>query len=367
MIGVKCTDKERRRKRGAPARRRRRQKRLICRMCFLLFVLCVAAAGLWYSKHARQETEPALAAEYEALHYDGAVYEGELYSAGLCVAQEDVYLDDTPDTSHFKAAALFNEETHETEFAYQIHDRAYPASLTKLMTALVAIRYADVDEVVTVPAEADASTFAVDEQTCGIKEGDQLTIKDLLYGLLLYSGNDNAVAVADCVAGNIEDFADMMNEEAARIMARDSHFVNPSGLHDDNHYTTAYDLYLIFHECLKSDLFVQIISSDSYTANVTGADGTVREITWEPTSYYALGDAPLPSTGTIIGGKTGTTLKAGNCLLLYVKSDAGEPYIAIVMGADTKDILYRDMTKLVESIPSANAGDGTQDTDEEGE
>lgn len=114
---------------------------------------------------------------------------------------------------------------------------------------------------------------------------------------------------------------------------------------------------------------MQIISSDSYTANIKGADGTTRQVTWEPTSYYALGDAPLPSKGTIIGGKTGTTLKAGNCLILYVKSEAGTPYISIVMGADTKDILYRDMTKIIENIPenqslaSNDSQDSTESTD----
>ena len=80
------------------------------------------------------------------------------------------------------------------------------------------------------------------------------------------------------------------------------------------------------------------------------ADGTTRQIVWEPTNYYALGEAPLPKSGEIVGGKTGTTLKAGNCLVLLDRSDAGKPYISIVMGAGTKDVLYQDMTALIEGI-----------------
>ena len=83
--------------------------------------------------------------------------------------------------------------------------------------------------------------------------------------------------------------------------------MNPSGLHDDNHYTTAYDLYLIFNECIKHDDFVKIINSSSYTAHITGADGTKRDVKWEPTNYYAKGEATPPDNVTIIGGKTGTT------------------------------------------------------------
>lgn len=83
----------------------------------------------------------------------------------------------------------------------------------------------------------------------------------------------------------------MMNAEAKKLMATNSHFVNPSGLHDDNHYTTAYDLYLIFNECIKHDEFVKIINSSSYTAHITAADGTKRDVKWEPTNYYAKGEA----------------------------------------------------------------------------
>ena len=106
--------------------------------------------------------------------------------------------------------------------------------------------------------------------------------------------------------------------------------MNPSGLHDDNHYTTAYDLYLIFNECIKHDDFVKIINSSSYTAHITGADGTKRDVKWEPTNYYAKG--------------------AGNCLILLTKDSSGNPYISIIMGAGSKPLLYQDMTSMLSKI-----------------
>lgn len=320
-------------------------------MTIFLVLLCFAAAGLCYIQ-LNNKKEEHLAAEYESSRYNKELYRGSLYSADLCVAAEDVSMENAPSTDTLKAAALFDVDGRNTDFAYRIHEKMYPASLTKLMTALVAFDSgADLSETVTVSSNADSGRFALDEQTCGIKEGDQLSLESLLYGLLVYSGNDNAVAIAEHIGGSVDKFAEMMNAKAQEIMATDSHFVNPNGLHSENHYTTAYDIYLIFNQCIKNDKFMEIIQADSYEADVKRVDGSSIIIKWEPTSYYALGEAELPKSGKIIGGKTGTTLKAGNCLVLLDESDSGKPFISIVMGAETKEILYQDMTALIEGIP----------------
>ena len=229
-------------------------------------------------------------------------------------------------------ADFFIQNRKKVDFSYQMFDKIYPASTTKIMTALVALENADLSDVVTVSQNADMNSFAADEATCGIKAGDKITLSDLLYGLLLHSGNDNATAIAEYVGGSMDGFAEMMNKEAAKLMATGTHFVNSNGLHNDNHYTTAYDLYLIFNECIKYDDFVKIIMAKSHTAKVTGNDGTIRSITWEPTNFYATGDAKKPDNVTVIGGKTGTTQLAGNCLILLTK----------------------DMTAIVEAIPENN-------------
>lgn len=371
---MRCTDRSYDASRSARARRnaraRRRRKRMIRRMIILLILLCVAAAGAIFVKFNFKEEQ--LAAEYEASNYNKSIYRGALYSADLCVVTEDISgtstyeSTDTPDsagdaqaevnpvldTATLKSFGLFSIDDKTARLAYNVHEKMYPASLTKIMTALVALESKDVNlsDTVTVSANADSGTFAADEQVCGIKAGDKLTLEDLLYGLLLYSGNDNAVAIAEYVGGSSENFAEMMNKKAKEIMATRTHFVNANGLHNDDHYTTAYDMYLIFNECIKNEKFVEIIEADSYKVNVSNEDGSERELAWEPSNFYALGQAKLPKSGKIIGGKTGTTLKAGNCLILLVESDSQKPYISIVMGAATKDILYQDMTAMIEGI-----------------
>jgi len=333
----------------AKKKKRRKKRQAGCLTCILI-ILCLASAGIYFFKQSSAKPE-YLAEELEAAEYNKSLYrEGSLYAEELCVASNDISSDQIERISGIHAAALFDMNNKEVDFSYNIHDRLYPASTTKILTALVAINQGNLDDMVTVSENASASSFAADEQICGLKTGDQLTLRDLLYGLILYSGNDNAVAIAEHIAGNMEAFADMMNEQAAALMATNSHFVNSNGLHNEDHYTTAYDLYLIFNECIKHQEFMDMISADSYTAHITEADGNTSEMKLAPTNYYASGEAPLPTGGTVIGGKTGTTSEAGNCLILLDRDKAENPYISIVMGADTKELLYQEMTAMIDSM-----------------
>ena len=367
---MKCTDNSSKSRKARNKRNKRKKQirnRWVACLSVILLIQCIPAVNNYKGSN---KTE-SLVQEYETSNYTKTLYRGQLFAENLCTASEDIPLSvkssDTgsdsvsenasatgnplgfePESVH--AVGLFDVNNAETDCAYNIHKKIYPASTTKILTALVALENGNLSDTVTVADEADSGKFAADEQTCGIKAGDQLTLEDLLNGLLLYSGNDNAVAIADHIAGSTEKFAEMMNAEAKKLMATNSHFVNPSGLHDDNHYTTAYDLYLIFNECIKHDDFVKIINSSSYTAHITGADGTKRDVKWEPTNYYAKGEATPPDNVTIIGGKTGTTKGAGNCLILLTKDSSGNPYISIIMGAGSKPLLYQDMTSMLSKI-----------------
>lgn len=333
-------------------RKKRRNRRIAGCMSAVFLMLCIAAAGIYAIKSlAKPES---LAAEYEASKYRDTVYrEEKLFADELCVATDDVSMERVSEMSGVPVAALFDVNGKKVDFSYGIHERRYPASVTKILTALVAIKNGNLDDMVTVSENAAASSFAADEQTCGLIAGDQLTLRDLLYGLILYSGNDNAVAIAEHVAGNMESFVELMNAQAAELMATNTHFINSNGLHSEDHYTTAYDLYLIFNECIKHQEFMDMISADSYTVHVTQADGSKREMEHAPTNYYASGEAALPTGGvTVVGGKTGTTDQAGNCLILLDRDENENPYISIVMGADTKPLLYEEMTAMIEAIPN---------------
>lgn len=314
------------------------------------FILICFAAGI-ISMTAGCGAEEDLVS-WEKEHYNKNIYEADLYASDLCVASGDVDLEGFAGVDDVHAAGLFDLSDSTVAYGSHLFDRIYPASTTKILTALVALNNSSLDDVVTVSKNAAAASFDPAAQVCGLKAGDQISMEDLLYGLLLHSGNDNAVAIAEYIAGDAETFADMMNAQAADLLATGTHFVTPNGLHDPDHYTTAYDLYLIFNECIKHEEFVKIISTPAYTASITGADGSVRQLTWEPTHFYAKGEAALPEGATVIGGKTGYETEAKDCLILLDEDTNGDRYISIVMGAESKPVLYEKMTSVIDQIPA---------------
>lgn len=309
-------------------------------LCLVLFMGAGTAAVLLFLSNNGSNIK-----EYEKDSYTGSIYQGQMFAQDLCVASDDVQLSGFEDDTTLHGAALFDLENESVVYGYNLYDRLYPASTTKVLTAYVALKYGNLEDQVTV--SANATDFNWDESICGLQTGDTLSMYDLLCGLMLVSGNDAAAAIAEHISGSTEEFAELMNREAAALGATGTHFVNPHGLPDDNHYTTVYDLYLFFNACMKDERFVDIISMDSYTVELKGADGTVRTDEWEPTHFYASGEATPPEGIHIVGGKTGTTLKAGNCVILYEEASDGSPYISVIMGAETKPLLYEEMNRLL--------------------
>ena len=334
-------DRKRRRKR----RRRRNTGRVNYLKILCLIIVCgIIGGGAWYL--AENTGDPI--ARYEAAQYNTNIYQGKLFADSLCVASEEVSLDgfDTEGNT-LNAAGLFNLKDQKVVCGYNLYEKVYPASTTKLMTAYLALKYGNPEDVVTL--NEDVENFAADEVTCGLKSGDQVTLQDLLCGLLLKSGNDCGVAIADYISGSVATFAELMNQEAKKLGATGTHFVNPHGLHDDDHYTTAYDLYLIFNACIQDQRFMDIISMDSYTMTLTGEDGTQRTEEVLPTNYYSLNEIQAPEGIKIFGGKTGTTDEAGCCVILYSENMEENPYISVIMGAETKNSLYQQMNQLLEN------------------
>ncbi|MGC4019614.1 MAG: D-alanyl-D-alanine carboxypeptidase [Muricomes sp.] len=270
-----------------------------------------------------------------------------MFAKDLCVTDTDVLLDEYGADAGVHAAGLFDLKNEKVLYADRIHERLFPASTTKIMTAYIALKYGNMEDVVTVSPEA--TNFSYDEQVSGLMTSDTITLYDLLCGLMLQSGNDCGVAIAEHLAGSVEGFVNIMNEEANALGATNTHFVNPHGLHDDYHYTTAYDLYLMFNACAKDQRFMDIISMSHYTGTITSADGTVRTQEWYPTNYYSKGVVNSPAGITVLGGKTGTTDEAGACVVLYDQDSQNNPYISIVMGASDKSVLYGDMSALLDA------------------
>ena len=270
------------------------------------------------------------------------------FASSLCVpesADGDIAPDDAVTA---QAGALFDVTDSSVIYGKNIYDQMYPASITKVMTAIIAIEEGNLSDAVT--ANDDVVIREAGASMAGIKPGDTFTLEQLLYGLMIPSGNDAANAVASAVSGgDIPAFCDKMNAEAQRLGATQTHFVTPNGLDDPDHYTTAYDLYLIFNECLKYDLFKDAIHQAHYTAVFTRNGQEVQQ-TYDSTNYYLLGNKTPPEGVSIIGGKTGTTDNAGLCLILYVEDGSGNGYISVLLGCPDKDTLYSSMSKLLSDI-----------------
>lgn len=318
-----------------------------------MLAFCISASLLLTSGcTSGREPEPSTAVtEYEMVTYNTDLWEENLYAERLCVAQGAVSLDGFPGDEKLHAAALFDLSQEQVLYAYKIHERIYPASVTKIMTALLVLEKGNLQDKVKISSTAAAANFPSGAQLCGLKAGEEWTVEDLLNALLLYSGNDAGQALAEYIAGSSKDFVQMMNQRAKELMANNTHFMNAHGLHDAKHYTTAYDIYLIFKECIKNEQFVNIIQSESYMASYITTDGKKVKKKFAPTNYYAKGLAEKPKNVTVVGGKTGTTPEAGNCLVLLEKDDKGGTYVSVVMGAPDKTTLYVDMTKMMEAIP----------------
>lgn len=232
------------------------------------------------------------------------------FSTGLCVSEDIALGTDATTSSVAEGAGAFNLSTGQVVYAKNLYERLYPASTTKILTAYLALKYCDdLDAYVTV--SENAANQAADSSVCDLKAGDSVKLRDLLYGMMLRSGNDAAIAIAEHVSGSVEAFAELMNQEAAAMGATQTHFVNPNGLPDANHYTTVYDMYLIFAKALENQMFSEIIAAKSYDVIYTNAQGEAVEKTWENTNLYLTGDVKTPEGFTILGGKTGTTGEAG--------------------------------------------------------
>lgn len=271
------------------------------------------------------------------------------FSKDLCVVPLE-QKNDKDAAMTAESSLIFDVTDQSILYQKNVYERLYPASVTKLMTAYVTLKYANLDDTVAFSYAASHITES-GAQLCGFQEGDQVKLKNLLCALLLYSGNDAGVAIAEHVAGSVEEFADLMNQEAKALGATGSHFVNPHGLNDDDHYTTTYDIYLILNELIKNENFLEMIESKEVLVPYKDKNGEASSRTFKTTNRYLNGDASSPKQVTVIGGKTGTTMAAGHCLALYSKGENGHDYISIVFKADSTWSLYMQMTKLLEQIP----------------
>ncbi len=270
------------------------------------------------------------------------------FAQNLCIVTTDVKNSDV-DTSLAGAVLLCDVNGNNVLYSQNAHEQMNPASLTKVMTALVAMKYGSMDQVLTASSSVYISESGA--QLIGLKPGDTMTLAQALHILLMYSANDVALLIAEGVAGDVDSFLALMNEEAKALGATNTNFMNPHGLTQENHYTTAYDVYLMFNEAIKYETFREIIHMSSYSTVYYDKNGKEKTVDIRTTNRFLReADMEAPDNVTVVGGKTGTTNAAGHCLVLLTRDTSGEPYISVLLRAPTSDDLYNQMADLLSEI-----------------
>ena len=246
-----------------------------------------------------------------------------LNSAGPALAEEGAGIpDDWPQAPQLMgdAAILMEAGTGTVLYEKNSYERHYPASITKIMTALLALENCSMDEMITF---SHNSVYDIDPGCSiigDIDEGDQLSMEKTMYGMMLNSGNEAAYGIAEHVSGDLPSFAEMMNQRARELGCLDTHFVNANGLHNDDHYTTAYDMALISRAALKNEEFRKIVRTVRYTIEPDAYCGEPRYMK----NHHKMlpgGDYEYPGC---IGGKTGYTLRANQTLVTFARRNGIE-------------------------------------------
>lgn len=231
-----------------------------------------------------------------------------------------------------KSAIVFDRNTKSILYEKDINTKRAMASTTKIMTCIIILENGNLNDTVKI-SQKSANTGG---SRLGLKKNDSITVKDLLYGLMLRSGNDAAVALAEYMSGSIEEFANLMNEKSKTLGLTNTHFVTPHGLDDENHYTTAYELALLTDYALNNSTFSKIVNTKNYTITINGYSKDLNN-TNELLGYL----------NGVNGVKTGFTGNAGRCLVTScVRNNFN--IITIVLGADTKKIRTTDSIHLIE-------------------
>ena len=334
-----------------------RRKRVLFLRILLVCIVAAVIVFAGYLYHLRRpEAKPeGLAEPFSFRVEDGtgklsdfALESAEPFTADLVVSEPNVRMGDFSLTGWNTRGLLFNLESREPMYASGIYDRIYPASITKVMTAILVLEWGELGAEVTMEEQDFALETAA--QKTGLKAGDTLTVEQLLHCLLVYSGNDAAMALARTVSGTVERFVEQMNTKAHALGMTGTHFVNPHGLHDEEHYTTLYDIYLMMQEAGRYEEFSTISRRDMSLIEAKTESGDTRTLALYATDLYLAGTVALPGGLTILASKTGSTSSAGYCLSLIVQDRYGIPYVAVVTGAPSQDELYTNMTAMLEQI-----------------
>lgn len=247
-----------------------------------------------------------------------------------------------------ESAILMDYDTLEILYEKNSHLKLFPASTTKTMTAILALELGNLKDVIKVDEEVIKLTKG---SHIALDYDEEMTLEDLLHALLIQSANDAALAIGKHISGSVDGFVKLMNEKAVEIGALDTNFVNPNGLHNDEHVSTAYDLALIGKYAMEKELYRSIAIKPTYVIGPTNKKTESR--TLRSTNLFMLGNDTINYDGKtipikldgVLGGKTGYTPQAQNCLITVTEKD-NRRFLTVVMKSNGKEV-YADTHKLI--------------------
>ncbi len=308
----------------------------------LLILISIACIFFFISKNYKFDKEFDTSGTNEiSLTGDMPFIEPGGYSSKFAVVtNKDINADAFKNDTY--ATLLVNRDTKTPIVSFNSLRRIYPASTTKLMTGIVvcdALNEGKISLDQNVTLTHDIVLNEEGAVISDLKAGYTISVRNLLYGLMMRSYNDHAMILAELVGGDIDTFCDMMNKKAQDIGATGCHFKNPHGLHDRDHYITAYDMYLILNEASKYDILNEIDGYKSFSYIYTDAEGNEHTDDIAPTNMFLDGQCSLPSNITIHEWKTGTTEAAGNILTMNYEIE-GQHYALFVADGVSPEDLY---------------------------
>lgn len=261
-------------------------------------------------------------------------------------------------TVYAQGAIVMELSTGAILYEKNVHEKLYPASITKIMTTMLALEHSNLNDIVTFSHNSVFDISYDSSKIGGMDEGDQLTMEQCLYGIMLPSGNDAAYAVAEHVGGDLEGFVQMMNDKAAALGCKNTHFTNPHGLNDEQHYTSAYDMALIAKEAFKSETFRTIIGTARYEfpPNKKG-EQRIRD------NHHKMLPGGKYAYEGCLGGKTGYTDDSGQTLVTYAQKD-GMTLICVVLKEDSPSQFYDTATLFdygFQNFQKINVADNEKD------
>lgn len=286
-------------------RRRRRRKVRACLLSLTLTLGCFAAVYLGIMKIL-----PQISSSFLTLPSEGEINLSQIHSRYLL---------------------LENLESGQILAQRRSQEKFYPASLTKIMTAILTIEnFPNLDEVLVIPENIVSQLYTQDASMAGFLSGEEVTVRDLLYGTLLPSGAECCLSLAERISGSEAGFAELMNQKASELGMKNTHFCNATGLHDTQHYSTAEDMAVLLRYALGNPEFYTVFIAASYSVPPTNLHP--EGFTFSSTLFKDMGDIQIQG-GEFLGGKTGYTEEAGLCLASLALV-GGERYILVTAKAD---------------------------------